>query len=205
MQLGKEGKVVIKQSLKAISLVLIIILILPFFQSIFIPQGGVVKAAEVDKKTVYKGLLITGFLIATIQLLTDDSTAEQGKDETGELGVDEDELYWLAKGVHAEARGEPFRGQVAVAAVILNRVESSQFPDSVYPVIFQKNQFTSVRDGQIYLEANDTAYRAAKTALQGEDPSQGALYFYNPQTARHQSWFQTRQVTVEIGNHVFAK
>ncbi len=113
------------------------------------------------------------------------------------------DLYLLAKCIYAEARGEPYAGQVAVGAVILNRVKSSSFPNTISGVIYQPYAFTAVADGQINLEPNDTAYNAARDALNGWDPSYGALYYYNPSTATS-SWIWSRTVLVTIGKHKFA-
>lgn len=113
------------------------------------------------------------------------------------------DLYLLAKCIYAEARGEPYAGQVAIGAVILNRVASSKFPNTISGVIYQPYAFTAVNDGQINLEPNQTAYNAARDALNGWDPSYGALYYYNPKTATS-SWIWTRTVVVTIGNHKFA-
>ena len=113
------------------------------------------------------------------------------------------DLYLLAKCVYAEARGEPYEGQVAVAAVILNRVESASFPNTISGVIYQPGAFTAVSDGQINLSPNDTAYKAAQDALNGWDPTYGCLYYYNPATATS-SWIWSRQTVVTIGKHVFA-
>ena len=113
------------------------------------------------------------------------------------------DLYLLAKCIHAEARGEPYAGQVAIGAVILNRVNSSKFPNTISGVIYQPYAFTAVNDGQINLEPNQTAYNAARDALNGWDPSYGALYYYNPKTATS-SWIWSRTVLVTIGNHKFA-
>ncbi len=113
------------------------------------------------------------------------------------------DLYLLAKCVYAEARGEPYEGQVAVAAVILNRVESASFPNTISGVIYQPGAFTAVSDGQINLTPNDTAYKAAQDALNGWDPTYGCLYYYNPATATS-SWIWSRQTVVTIGKHVFA-
>ncbi len=132
-----------------------------------------------------------------------------GPETLGALGVSNStsqsssDLYLLAKCVYAEARGEPYVGQVAVAAVILNRVESPEFPNTISGVIYQPWAFTAVHDGQINLEPNDTAYQAAKDALNGWDPTYGCLYYYNPVTATSQ-WIYSRQVVVTIGKHVFA-
>ncbi len=112
------------------------------------------------------------------------------------------DLYLLAKCVYAEARGEPYTGQVAVAAVILNRVESPSFPNTISGVIYQKGAFTAVSDGQINLTPNSTAYKAAQDALNGWDPTYGCIYYYNPATATS-SWIWSRQTVVTIGNHVF--
>ncbi len=113
------------------------------------------------------------------------------------------DLYLLAKCVHAEARGEPYVGQVAVAAVILNRVDSPEFPNTISGVIYQPWAFTAVNDGQINLEPNDSAYSAAKDALNGWDPTYGCLYYYNPKTATSE-WIWSRIPVVTIGEHVFA-
>ena len=112
------------------------------------------------------------------------------------------DVYLLAKCIHAEARGEPYVGQVAVGAVILNRVASPDFPNTIYGVIYQPWAFTAVHDGQIDLEPDNTAYRAAQDALNGWDPSYGSLYYYNPSTATS-SWIWSRKTIVEIGDHVF--
>lgn len=114
-----------------------------------------------------------------------------------------DNVYLLARAIYAEARGEPYTGQVAVGAVILNRVASSQFPNTISGVIYQKGAFSSVYDGQINLTPNDTAIKAAKDALNGWDPCNGALYFYNPDTSTSQ-WIFTRTVIAKIGRHNFA-
>lgn len=113
------------------------------------------------------------------------------------------DLYLLAKCVHAEARGESYQGQVAVAAVILNRVKSPDFPNTIAGVIYQPWAFTAVHDGQINLEPNQTAYNAARDAMNGWDPTYGSLYYYNPATATSK-WIYSRQTVVQIGKHVFA-
>ncbi|MBT2640866.1 cell wall hydrolase [Bacillus sp. ISL-41] len=113
------------------------------------------------------------------------------------------EIETMAHVVYGESRGENYQGQVAVAAVILNRVESNDFPDSVHDVVFQRNAFTAVNDGQYNLQPNDTAYHAVKDAMLGWDPSHGSVYYYNPKHATDQ-WIFTRTVTKQIGNHHFA-
>ncbi|RKD32444.1 cell wall hydrolase [Thermohalobacter berrensis] len=114
------------------------------------------------------------------------------------------EKYLVAKAVHAEARGEPFKGQVAVASVILNRVESNKFPNTVYGVIYQPYAFTAVIDGQIKLEPNREAYRATELAIKGWDPSKGALFYFNPKIATSK-WIWSRPQITKIGDHIFAK
>lgn len=111
--------------------------------------------------------------------------------------------YLLAKVIYAEARGESYTGQVAIAAVVLNRVEDSRFPNTIAGVIYQPWAFTAVNDGQINLEPNAKAYQAADDALNGWDPTYGCVYYYNPQTATSKWIFSTKKVT-QIGKHVFA-
>ena len=110
----------------------------------------------------------------------------------------------LARLVHGEARGEPYTGQVAVAAVVLNRVKSSNFPNTISGVIYQSGAFTAVSDGQINLTPNSTSTKAAQDALNGWDPSYGAIYYFNPSTATNK-WIWSRPVTVTIGKHRFCK
>ena len=110
----------------------------------------------------------------------------------------------LTRLIYGEARGESYVGQVAVGAVVLNRIKSSSFPNTMSGVIYQRYAFTAVDDGQINLTPNATARKAALDAMNGWDPSYGAIYYYNPRTATS-SWIFTRQTTVTIGNHVFAK
>lgn len=109
----------------------------------------------------------------------------------------------MAHIVYGEARGESYKGQVAVAAVILNRVHSSEFPDSIEEVIFQPNAFTAINDGQYQLQPDTTAFKAVKDAFLGWDPSYGSVYYYNPELATD-TWILTRTVTNQIGNHRFA-
>lgn len=110
----------------------------------------------------------------------------------------------LANIISAEARGEPYSGQVAVGAVVLNRVKSSSFPNTIAGVIYQPGAFTAITDGQINKPVTQSSYNAAKDALNGWDPSGGALYYYNPATATS-SWIWSRPVITQIGNHIFCK
>lgn len=109
----------------------------------------------------------------------------------------------LAKLVYGEARGESFVGKVAVAAVVLNRVESGKFGNTVNQVIFEPGAFTAVSDGQYYLKPDQEAYKAAQAALDGWDPTNNAIYYWNPVTATNK-WIWSRPITSTIGKHVFA-
>ena len=113
-------------------------------------------------------------------------------------------LNLLSRLVYSEARGETYRGQVAVAAVVLNRVKSSSFPNTISGVIYQAGAFDAVSDGQINLTPDATARKAAQDALNGWDPSYGAIYYFNPNTATSK-WIWSRPLTVVIGKHRFCK
>lgn len=108
----------------------------------------------------------------------------------------------LARVINGEARGEPYEGQVAVGAVVLNRVDHPSFPNSISGVVYQKGAFTAVDDGQINAQMYASSHRAARDALNGWDPTGGAIYYYNPRTATNQ-WIRTREIICTIGKHVF--
>jgi len=110
----------------------------------------------------------------------------------------------MSQAVYGEARGEAYIGQVAVAAVILNRVNSPTFPNTVSGVIFEPRAFTAVADGQIYMQPNETAKRAVIDAINGQDPTGHALYYFNPDTATS-GWIWTRPQIKKIGKHIFCK
>lgn len=114
------------------------------------------------------------------------------------------DLNLLTRLVYGEARGEPYTGQVAVAAVVLNRVRNSNFPNTVAGVIYQKGAFNVVDDGQINLNPNNTARKAAQDALNGWDPSYGSIYYFNPSTATNK-WIWSRPHVTTIGKHRFCK
>lgn len=126
-----------------------------------------------------------------------------GQSGSGASDYTSSDLYLLARCIYGEARGESYTGQVAVGAVVLNRVESSQFPNTISGVIYQKGAFTAVDDGQINLTPDQTAINAARDAMNGWDPTYGCLYYYNPATATS-SWIFSRQTVTTIGRHVFA-
>lgn len=142
-----------------------------------------------------KGLKVDGIVGAkTMQAL--------GLSSGGNYSSNDTEL--LARVISAEARGESYNGQVAVGAVILNRVEHPSFPNSIAGVVYQPGAFTCMTDGQINANVTSSAKRAASDALNGVDPSGGAIYYYNPTTATSK-WIRSRPVITTIGNHVFCK
>lgn len=158
-----------------------------YFQS----KNGLVADGVVGEKTLAALGISQSVLGSTNQ--TDNSGSYSNTD-----------VNLLARLIYGEARGESFTGQVAVGAVVMNRVKSSSFPNTVSGVIYQPYAFTAVADGQINLSPDATAIKAAKQAMNGYDPSYGALYYYNPSTATS-SWIFSRKTIVTIGNHVFAK
>ncbi|MFS0727903.1 spore cortex-lytic enzyme [Paenibacillus sp. 1P07SE] len=122
--------------------------------------------------------------------------------QSNKMGLSENDLKLMANAVYGEARGEPYEGQVAVAAVILNRLRDENFPDSVSGVIFEPLAFTAVADGQIWLEPNDRARQAVEDAVKGWDPTKGCTYYFNPVTATSK-WIWSRPQVMTIGKHIF--
>ncbi|MDR3318561.1 MAG: spore cortex-lytic enzyme [Clostridiales bacterium] len=122
----------------------------------------------------------------------------------GSAGTAGNDAYLLARCIYAEARGEPYTGMVAIGAVVLNRVKSGKFPNTVSGVIYQPWAFTAVNDGQINLSPNQNALNAARDALSGWDPTNGCLYYYNPATATSK-WIWSLTVELKIGKHSFAR
>ena len=122
---------------------------------------------------------------------------------SGSSSYTSSDLYVLAKCIYAEGRGESYTGQVAIGAVIMNRVKSKSFPNTIAGVVYQNGAFTAVSDGQINLEPDQTAYNAARDAMNGWDPTYGCLYYYNPAVATS-AWIFNRKTVVVIGKHVFA-
>lgn len=131
-----------------------------------------------------------------------DSSGNNSANVTG--GFSQNDIQLMSNAVYGESRGEEYTGQVAVAAVILNRVSHSSFPDTVAGVIYQPGAFTAVADGQINLTPNATAKKAVMDAINGWDPSGGAIYYFNPDTATS-SWIWSRPQIKRIGKHIFCK
>lgn len=156
-----------------------------------LPADGVVG------KATYKALGMTD----SYNILTNSGGA--GTSSSGLNGFSSSDVYLLARTIYAEGRGEPYVGQVAIGAVVLNRVRNSAFPNTISGVVYQKHAFTAVSDGQINLTPNDTAMKAARDAINGWDPSGGAIYYYNPAVATS-AWIFDRQTVTVIGKHVFA-
>ncbi len=123
---------------------------------------------------------------------------------TASVGSRDENSYLLARIISAEARGEPYEGQVAVGAVVMNRVRHPSFPNTIAGVVYQSGAFTAVTDGQFNQPIADSAYRAAADALNGWDPSGGAIYYYNPAKTTN-AWIRSREVVKTIGSHIFAK
>jgi len=123
---------------------------------------------------------------------------------TGSTSSYDANVNLLARVINGEARGESYEGQVAIGAVVLNRVRHASFPNSISGVVYQQGAFTAVSDGQINAAVENSCYKAARDALNGWDPTGGAIYYYNPRTATNQ-WIRTRPVIKTIGKHVFCK
>ncbi|MDD3840271.1 MAG: spore cortex-lytic enzyme [Clostridia bacterium] len=156
-------------------------------------KNGLAVDGVVGKSTAAAlGITLAGSRAASTTYNSSRGTTRQG------------DIYLLAAAVHGEARGEPYIGKVAVAAVILNRVRSAKFPNTIPGVIYQPGAFTAVMDGQINIPPDQESLRAARDALNGWDPSGGALYYYNPAKTTNK-WIWSRPVFKVIGKHRFAK
>lgn len=167
-------------------------------------------------KCIIVSLLVLGNIFGTIKQIyaleycyidnKAESYFEQEQEEKKEavINLNDEEIMLLSKLVAGEARGESYEGQVAVAAVVINRVKDSRFPDSLEGVIYQKNAFSVVKNGTIYAQPTSSTYRAAQEAIYGSDPTNNAIYFWNPDISTC-SWVNTLNPHMRIGNHVFAK
>lgn len=152
----------------------------------------------------YESLEIYNSVYAAIK----DQSSTSTKNNTDQSSIDNsgDMVDLLARLINGEARGEPYKGQVAVGAVVMNRVKSSEFPDTISGVIYQKGQFSCVTDGQFNkaIDEDSTVYKAAREAVNGADPTNGCLFFYNPKTSKSK-WIFSRPTVITIGKHRFAK
>lgn len=145
-----------------------------------------------------KKIIITTFLLLFFLVISITLAANSGSRTS--------DVQLLARAINGEARGESYEGQVAVGAVILNRVKDPSFPNTIAGVIYQKGAFTAVSDGQINvpISENSTVYKAAQDALNGWDPTNGCTYYFNPNTATN-SWIWSKQIVKKIGKHNFCK
>ena len=148
------------------------------------------------------GLTVDG--IAGPKTLAAMGITSSSSGSSGSSSNNSNDVNLLAHIIYGEGRGEPYTGQVAIGAVILNRVKSSSFPNTIAGVIYQRGAFDAVSDGQINMQPDSTARKAAQDAINGWDPSYGAIYYFNPSTATNK-WIWSRPVTVVIGKHRFCK
>lgn len=146
------------------------------------------------------------FLIITFIMLMALIIFLNPKEELAQGGSQTSDLQLLARAINGEARGESYEGQVAVGAVILNRVKHSDFPNSIAGVIYQPGAFTAVSDGQINhpIDENSTVFKAAQDAMNGWDPTNGCVYYFNPNTATNK-WIWSKTIVKTIGKHHFCK
>ena len=160
------------------------------------------------KKIIIKTLLflILILVIFSIVFAILELTGKETKVEASSNSSNTSDIQLIARAINGEARGEPYEGQVAVGAVILNRVNDSRFPNTIAGVIYQPGAFTAVADGQINvpIDENSTVVKAAQDALNGWDPTGGAVYYFNPDTATNE-WIWSRPLTKTIGKHRFCK
>lgn len=156
------------------------------------------------KKNKSAALILITLFICLCMLFGPNILFKLGNAYAQESGTNEVQL--LARAIHGEARGEPYEGQVAVGAVILNRTRNPNFPKTIAGVIYQPGAFTAVSDGQINIpiDNSSSAVKAARDAMDGWDPTDGCIYYWNPATATS-SWIWSRQVSKKIGKHYFAK
>ncbi|OYD09740.1 spore cortex-lytic enzyme prepeptide [Paludifilum halophilum] len=152
-------------------------------------------------RSLWRRCLIILIILVAVGLSSgSDSGAENVEKSSGSLSKNDIQL--MANAVHGEARGEPYTGQVAIAAVILNRLEAGKFPDSTSGIIYEPGAFTAVSDGQINLSPDEQAKKAVMDAVNGQDPAAGAIYYFNPDTATS-DWIWSRPQIKRIGKHIF--
>ncbi len=154
---------------------------------------------EIKAKILCIFILVFVIVLGIIIQISKNEVYAAGSNTTSDVQL-------LARAINGEARGEPYEGQVAVGAVILNRVKNSNFPNTIAGVIYQKGAFTAVSDGQINvpIKEGSTVLKAARDALNGWDPTNGCIYYFNPNTATSK-WIWSRQLVKTIGKHRFCK
>lgn len=138
--------------------------------------------------------------IKELKRLTGENTTADGK----KVGLKQTDVHLMARCIYAEGRGEPYTGQVAIGAVIMNRIAASNFPNTVAGVVYQPKAFSVVDDGQINLEPDETAMKAAREAIDGTDPTHGAIYYFNPDKTKNKFIWSRPQI-LKIGKHIFAR
>jgi len=150
------------------------------------------------------GIIVVLLFLVTFFIFVADDSNKQNVSYAASSGASD--LQLMARAINGEARGEPYEGQVAVGAVILNRVKSSKFPNTIAGVIYQSGAFTAVSDGQINAPTDEgsTVYKAARDAKNGWDPTGGCIYYFNPNTATNK-WIWSRPHVKTIGKHRFCK
>lgn len=157
-------------------------------------------------KNIFKILFLFLFLVLSLTLIVIINSNQKNSNISLAASTSNSDVQLMARAINGEARGEPYEGQVAVGAVILNRVKSSQFPNTIAGVIYQSGAFTAVADGQINvpIEEGSSVYKAAKDAMNGWDPTGGCIYYFNPDTATNK-WIWSRPQVKTIGKHIFCK
>ena len=157
-------------------------------------------------KNIIKKTIIALFIILLAIAINNIIKKSESKIYAASSSNSTSDLQLMARAINGEARGEPYEGQVAVGAVILNRVASSNFPNTIAGVIYQSGAFTAVSDGQINVAISESSsvVKAAQDALNGWDPTNGAIYYFNPNTATN-SWIWSRPQIKTIGKHIFCK
>jgi N-acetylmuramoyl-L-alanine amidase len=159
--------------------------------------GGTAEAVKIFQND--NGLKVDGVFGESSFKIIPDLKAELNHN------ISRDDIILLARIIHGEARGEDFKGKVAVGSVILNRINSNQFPNTIRDVILQKGQFSSLMDGQANYYPGEEELQAARASLLGYDPTLGSIYFYNPDIATNTAWISRRNFVTRIGGHVFLR
>lgn len=190
----------------SVNKIIILLTLILIINVIFIPYltPSVAQASSsIEKDDIYTGL---GLMFLFVVLAGNNDNNQQNQENFYNYkNFSAEEMEILASIINAEARGESYKGKVAVGSVIINRVYHPSFPNTIKEVVYQNGQFTPVENGMINLSPSSDSFKAAYDAVSGMDPSQGSLYFYNPAKSRNPQFFAGRKKVVRIGNHVFLK